>query len=168
MALRPIRLGISMFRQQTAPDTAAEIAIAKSIGFDQVLVIDAEPTLPAVRAAGYELMSMAAGSTTMVGVSSARHDADIAKRVHYLDVQLGDMSDQVELAFSFVRVSLDEPTDVPDTSNSTVDHLLGPVPTAADRIRRMHLRYGISYFTLHKSDTTTWYALARLVRVVKA
>jgi hypothetical protein len=193
--LRPLQLGISLAAYSRA-ESAFDVGFARQAGFDVVVVIDrtAEETErvwdgeggdPLMAAEGnlaieasHEMLRMVTKSVTTVAVSPLLGDeAAVADRVRYVRHQLDPLTEKVQLAFSFLQVSLDDPTDLSvlrQLAPSAVECQLhqmatlldGSLITARDRIRRFH-DLGISYFTFHKSAATSWNTLAALVAAVR-
>ena len=127
--------------------------------------------------ASHELLKAATKSVTTVGISNLIPEAAVAQYVRYARHQLDPLTETVQLAFSFLQLSLDDRSDLSllrQLVPNAVEHqlrqmatLLDGSPTeAADRIRRFH-NLGISYFTFHKSAATSWNTLAALTAAVK-
>jgi probable F420-dependent oxidoreductase len=127
---------------------------------------------------GDKLLAIAAEHADIVAIASLGGEAELAERVDYVKRQAGRRLDQIELAFSFMQVSIDHPHDLstlqliaPDAAETDMRQMTtlldGSVSAAADRIRRLHADLGISYFTLYKSTATTWRTLEQLVEAVR-
>jgi hypothetical protein len=191
---RPLQLGISLVAQDPL-DSLFEAEVARQAGFDFVFMIDqltdsngrsrsggrlvSPPVSEAELAvdASDRLLSMVTRTVTTVGISPFGGEEAVALRAGYARDQLALMVDEVQLAFSFLQVSIDDPSDLsvlrqlvpgaPEHQLRQMATLLdGPTTAAADRIRRFrHL--GISYFTFHKSAATSWTTLGELADAVR-
>jgi hypothetical protein len=191
---RRLRLGISLVAQDPV-DSLAEAEIARQAGFDLVFMIDAlkvrngrsrnggriVPPLTTqadlVVEASHRLLSMATRTVTTVGISPFGGEQAVALRAGYARDELASLVDEVQLAFSFLQVSIDDPSDLsvlrqlvpgaPEHQLREMATLLdGPTTAAVDRIRRFH-DLGISYFTFHKSAATSWTTLGELADAVR-
>jgi hypothetical protein len=191
---RPLQLGISLGAYNPA-ESASDVGLARRAGFDVVLVIDrinagtargwdgegCGPLVPTEAdlaiEASHELLRSVTKSVTTVAISSLVDEAAVADRVRYARHQLDPLTEEVQLAFSFLQVSLDDPTDLSvlrQLAPTTVEYQLrnmatlldGSLITASDRIRRFH-DLGISYFTFHKCAATSWNTLAALIAAVR-
>jgi probable F420-dependent oxidoreductase len=131
-----------------------------------------------VAGVGDRLLAIAAEHADIVAIASLGCDAELAERVDYVKGQAGRRLDQIELAFSFMQVSMDRPDDLstleliaPDAAEADMRQMAtlldGSVSAAADRVRHLHADLGISYLTLHKSAATSWRTLEQLVDAVK-
>jgi alkanesulfonate monooxygenase SsuD/methylene tetrahydromethanopterin reductase-like flavin-dependent oxidoreductase (luciferase family) len=131
-----------------------------------------------VAGAGDRLLAMAATHADIVSILSVGTEADLAERVAYVKDQAGDRIDQIELAFGFFQVSMEDTDDLsmlrrlaPDASDASLRNLAtlldGPVEAAAERIRRFHEELGIGYVTLTKTDGTSWETFAKLVAAIR-
>jgi hypothetical protein len=120
---------------------------------------------------------MVTKSVTTVAVSPLGDEAAVADRVRYVRRQLDSLTEEAQLAFSFLQVSLDDPADLsvlrqlaPTTDECQLRQMAtlldGPLSIASDRIRRFH-DLGISYFTFHKCAATSWSTLAALIAAVR-
>jgi probable F420-dependent oxidoreductase len=127
---------------------------------------------------GDRLLAIAAEHADIVAIASLGDDAELAERVDYVKRQAGRRLDQIELAFSFMQVSIDHPDDLstlqliaPNAAETDMRRMTtlldGSASAAADRIRRLRADLSISYFTLHKSAATSWRTLEQLVEAVK-
>ena len=132
-----------------------------------------------VAGSGDRLLAMAARHADIVSILSMGTEADLAERVAYVNEQAGDRIDQIELAFGFFQVSMEDTDDLsmlrqlaPDASDASLRKLAtlldGPVEAAAERIRRFHEELGIGYVTLTKTDGTSWETFAKLVAAIRA
>jgi hypothetical protein len=189
-----LQLGISLLAQD-AVDSLSEAEIARQAGFDLVFMIDQPkdgndrsrnggwlvppPMTEAdlVVEASHRLLSMATRTVTTVGISPFGGEQAVASRAEYARDELASMIDEIQLAFSFLQVSIDDPSDLsvlrqlvpgaPDHQLRQMATLLdGPIAAAADRIRRFH-DLGISYFTFHKSAATSWVSLEKLTSALR-
>jgi probable F420-dependent oxidoreductase len=127
---------------------------------------------------GNKLLRMAARQADIVAIASMGTEADVAERVAFVKAQAGARTDDVELAFSFFQVSMDDPSDLsllkllaPDADESEMRQwatlLDGTVDEAAERIHRLHNDLGISYFTVNATPGTSWDTLEKLVAAVR-
>ncbi len=127
---------------------------------------------------GNKLLTMAAQQADIVAIASMGTEADVAERVAFVKAQAGGRSDDIELAFSFFQVSMDDPGDLsllkllaPDAHESEMRRwatlLDGTVDEAAERIHRLHNDLGISYFTVNATPGTSWDTLEELVNAVR-
>jgi alkanesulfonate monooxygenase SsuD/methylene tetrahydromethanopterin reductase-like flavin-dependent oxidoreductase (luciferase family) len=134
------------------------------------------PTM--VAGMGNKLLTMAAQQADIVAIASMGTEADVAERVAFVKAQAGARSDDIELAFSFFQVSMDDPSDLsllkllaPDADESEMRQwttlLDGTVDKAAERIHRLHNDLGISYFTVNATPGTSWDTLEKLVAAVR-
>lgn len=130
-----------------------------------------------VAGAGDKLLSMAAKEADIVAIASMGTEADLAERVSYFKRQAEPRLNQIQLAFSFFQVSIDDPSDLtilsmvaPGVAESELRKLTtlldGTVAQAADRIRRLHEELGISYFTFNKTNGTSWDTFEKLVTAI--
>jgi probable F420-dependent oxidoreductase len=127
---------------------------------------------------GNKLLRMAARQADIVAIASMGTEADVAERVAFVKAQAGARTDDIELAFSFFQVSMDDPSDLsllkllaPDADESEMRQwatlLDGTVDEAAERIHRLHNELGISYFTVNATPGTSWDTLEKLVAAVR-
>jgi probable F420-dependent oxidoreductase len=127
---------------------------------------------------GNKLLTMAAQQADIVAIASMGTQADVAERVAFVKAQAGARSDDIELAFSFFQVSMDDPSDLsllkllaPDADECEMRQwatlLDGTVDEAAERIHRLHNDLGISYFTINATPGTSWDTLEKLVAAVR-
>jgi probable F420-dependent oxidoreductase len=126
---------------------------------------------------GDRLLAMAAVHADIVAIACAGGESELAERVNYVKMHAGPRIDQIELAFSFFHVSIDDSTDPLSQRGSAagadqelpqpVAVLTGSVSEAAERIRRMHRELGISYFTFNKTPDISWETLEKLIAAVK-
>jgi probable F420-dependent oxidoreductase len=127
---------------------------------------------------GNKLLRMAARQADIVAIASMGTEADVAERVAFVKAQAGARTDDIELAFSFFQVSMDDPSDLsllkllaPDADESEMRQwatlLDGTVDEAAERIHRLHNELGISYFTANATPGTSWDTLEKLVAAVR-
>lgn len=193
MVPHPIRFGISLECGDSNLERESLIRVAAQAGFEDVHLIEPTPSpfAPgdrsnvsvihgnAIVAATHQLMQRAVKQRTLVGIGPlCGTEEDVASHVAMARAQLGDLMAGVELAFSFLQVSIDDPTDLsvlhhlmpslPETQIRRFATVLdGSIGSAASRIREFHEELGISYFTFHKSLGTTWNTLASLVNAVE-
>jgi probable F420-dependent oxidoreductase len=127
---------------------------------------------------GNKLLRMAARQADIVAIASMGTEADVAERVAFVKAQAGARTDDIELAFSFFQVSMDDPSDLsllkllaPDADESEMRQwatlLDGTVDEAAERIHRLHNDLGISCFTVNATPGTSWDTLEKLVAAVR-
>jgi probable F420-dependent oxidoreductase len=127
---------------------------------------------------GNKLLTMAARQADIVAIASIGTEADVAERVAFVKAQAGARGDDIELAFSFFQISMDDPSDLsllkllaPDAKESEMRQwttlLDGTVDEAAERIQRLHNDLGISYFTVNATPGTSWNTLEKLVDAVR-
>jgi probable F420-dependent oxidoreductase len=127
---------------------------------------------------GNKLLRMAARQADIVAIASMGTEADVVERVAFVKAQAGARTDDIELAFSFFQVSMDDPSDLsllkllaPDADESEMRQwatlLDGTVDEAAERIHRLHNDLGISYFTVNATPGTSWDTLEKLVAAVR-
>ena len=137
-------------------------------------------TPPPIMVAGMgdKLLTMAAAHADIISIASLGSEADLAERVAFVKSRAGQRINDIELAFGFFQVSLDDHTDLslirlldaetPDAEVrqwTTVLH--GSVEQAAERIHHLRDELGISYFHLNKTPSTSWETLERLIAAVK-
>jgi probable F420-dependent oxidoreductase len=131
-----------------------------------------------VAGVGDKVLAMAAQQADIVAIASMGSEAELAERVEYVRRQAGDRVDDVELAFSFFQVSIDDPTELsllrqlaPDATESqlrqSITLLDKSVSDAAERIQRYREEMGISFFTFTYTPGVSWDTLERLVAAVK-
>ncbi len=127
---------------------------------------------------GYKLLGMAARHADIISIGGLNTEAFLAERAAYVKTQAAQRLDDIELAFAFFQVSLDDHDDLsalylvqPDADPADLRQaatlLDGSVSEAADRIRRYREAFGITYFTLHKTSATSWGTLQKLVDAIK-
>jgi probable F420-dependent oxidoreductase len=127
---------------------------------------------------GNKLLAMAAEYADIVAIGGLGTEAFIAERAKYIQKCAAQREDELELAFTFFQVSLDDPDDLsalyqvqPDANEADLRQaatlLTGPIEAAAERIRRYRDELGITYFTFHKTEATSWPTLQKLVEAVK-
>jgi alkanesulfonate monooxygenase SsuD/methylene tetrahydromethanopterin reductase-like flavin-dependent oxidoreductase (luciferase family) len=137
-------------------------------------------TPPPIMVAGQgdKMLTLAAQQADIVAIASMGSEADLAGRVAFVKEKVGDRIDDVELQFSFVQVSMDDPSDLtvlrmlaPDAPEEELRKLTtvldGSVPAAVERIRRLHAELGISYFTFSKTPGTSWDTFDKLVSALR-
>jgi probable F420-dependent oxidoreductase len=127
---------------------------------------------------GDRMLTAAARHADIVAFPTAGTRDQLAERVAFFVDEAGDRSADVELAFSFFQVGLDDPDDlsilraiapgVPDDQlRRAVSYLPGPVDAAADRIRSLHEALGITYFTFSLGPTVRWESLEKLLAALR-
>jgi hypothetical protein len=193
--LPAIRLGISLEPMDSTAERLAHIRDAVEVGFDIVHVIDdrwdgaatllterttdaSEQTDHTALEASYELLRLAGQKRTLVAIGPlSGTEEEVAAQAMTARSKLDDLTPQVDFAFSFLQVSIDDPADLsvvrrimpamPETQMRNLATVLaGSVASAVRRIRRLREDLGISYFTFHKSPATSWNTLARLVAAI--
>ncbi len=107
---------------------------------------------------GDKMLAMAAQHADIVAVGGMGSEADVAERAAYILNQAGDRADDIELAFSFFQVSLDDPSDlsvlyqVAPTANEAdlrnAATLLDGTVSAVDRVQRLRDEAEFSYFII--------------------
>ena len=126
---------------------------------------------------GDRMLAMAAQHADIVAVGGMGGEAAVAERAAYILNQAGVLADDIELAFSFFQVSLDDRDDLsvlrqvaPDASEVDLREaatlLDGTVSAAVDRVQRLR-EANFSYFTFHKTEATSWDTLAKLTSALK-
>ena len=131
-----------------------------------------------VAGVGDRLLTMAAQQADIVAIASTGTEDDLAERIAFVKAQAGARADDIELAFGFFQVSMDDPSDLsilkmvaPDASESEMRRwttlLGGSVDEAAERIHRLHNDLGISYFTINATPGTSWDTLEKLVAALR-
>jgi probable F420-dependent oxidoreductase len=131
-----------------------------------------------VAGVGDRLLTMAAQQADIVAIASTGTEDDLAERIAFVKAQAGARADDIELAFGFFQVSMDDPSDLsilkmvaPDVPESEMRRwttlLGGSVDEAAERIHRLHDDLGISYFTLNATPGTSWDTLEKLVAALR-
>jgi probable F420-dependent oxidoreductase len=127
---------------------------------------------------GDKMLTMAAKHADIVAVGGMGSEADVAERAAYILNQAGDRANDIELAFSFFQVSLDDPSDlsvlyqVAPTANeadlrNAATLLDGTVSAAVDRVQRLRDEAKFSYFTFNKTDATSWDTFEKLISALK-
>jgi probable F420-dependent oxidoreductase len=130
---------------------------------------------------GNRMLATAARHADIVAVLSMGSRDHLAERVTFLKDKAGDRLADIELAFTFFQLGIDDPGDlsilqmlartalaarpgVPDDElRQMATYLPGPVDEAADRIRSLHEELGITYFTLCLAPTAKWETLEELL-----
>ncbi len=123
---------------------------------------------------GDRVLTAAAQHADIVAFPSMGSRDHLVERVTFFKDRAGDRSADIELAFSFFQVGIDDPDDlsilrllapgVPDDElRNVVTYLSGPVDDAVDRIRSLHEVLGITYFTFNLTPTVKWGTLERLL-----
>jgi len=102
----------------------------------------------------------------------------LAERVTFFKDRAVDRSADIELAFNFFQIGIDDPDDlsvlraiapgIPDDElRRSVSYLPGPADEAADRIRSLHEELGITYFTFALTPTVKWETLEKLLSALR-
>jgi probable F420-dependent oxidoreductase len=131
-----------------------------------------------VAGVGDRLLTMAAQQADIVAIASTGTEDDLAERIAFVKAQAGARADDIELAFGFFQVSMDDPSDLsilkmvaPDAGESEMRRwttlLDGSVDETAERIHRLHNDLGISYFTINATPGTSWDTLEKLVAALR-
>ena len=131
-----------------------------------------------VAAQGDKMLTLAAQQADIVAIASMGTEADLAGRVAFVREKAGDRVDDIELQFSFVQVSVDDPSDLsvlrmlephaPEEELRKLTTLLDvPVAAAAERVQRLHEELGISYFSFSKTPGTSWDTVGKLVAALR-
>ncbi|HEY6574351.1 MAG TPA: TIGR03621 family F420-dependent LLM class oxidoreductase [Mycobacterium sp.] len=127
---------------------------------------------------GDKLLAMAAQHADIISVGGLGAEGFLTERMNYVKSQAGERLTDIELAFTFFQVSLDDHDDLsalylvqPDADEADLRRaatlLDGSVDEAADRVRRYRDDIGISYFTFHKTEATSWDTLRKLVDAIR-
>jgi probable F420-dependent oxidoreductase len=131
---------------------------------------------------GDKMLAMAAQHADTIAIGGASRtlgtEAFVAERTAYVLNQAGDRADDIELALSFIQVSLDDRSDLsvlyqilPGAAEADVREaatLLGGTVTAAvERIQKFREELNIGYFTFHKTEATSWGTFERLVSALR-
>jgi len=128
--------------------------------------------------ASYELLRLAGQQRNLAAIGPLSGTAqEVAARAMNARFKLDDLVRQIDFAFSFPQVSIDDPADlsvvrrlIPDMPEAQMRELAtvlaGSVASAACCIRWLRDVLGIGYFTFHKSSATSWNTLARLVAMI--
>jgi probable F420-dependent oxidoreductase len=127
---------------------------------------------------GDRMLATAARHADIVDVLSMGSRDHLAERVTFLKDKAGDRLADIELAFTFLQLGIDDPGDlsglqmlapgVPDDElRQMVTYLPGPVDEAADRIRSLHEELGITYFTMCLAPTAKWETLEELLTALR-
>jgi probable F420-dependent oxidoreductase len=137
-------------------------------------------TPPPIMVAGQgdKMLTLAAQQADIVAIASMGTEADLAGRVAFVREKAGDRVDDIELQFSFVQVSIDDPSDVsvlrmlephaPEEELRKLTTLLDvPVAAAAERVQRLHEDLGISYFSFSKTPGTSWDTFGKLIPALR-
>jgi probable F420-dependent oxidoreductase len=131
-----------------------------------------------VAAKGDKMLTLAAQQADIVAIASMGTEADLAGRVAFVREKAGDRVDDIELQFSFVQVSVDDPSDLsvlrmlePHATEEELRKLTTlldvPVAAAAERVQRLHEELGISYFSFSKTPGTSWDTVGKLVAALR-
>src|ERR1700722_5815745 len=131
-----------------------------------------------VAAQGDKMLTLAAQQADIVAIASMGTEADLGGRVAFVREKAGHRVDDIELQFSFVQVSMDDPSDLsvlrllaPDAPEEEIRKLTTlldvPVAAAAERIQRLHADLGISYFSFSKTPGTSWETFGKLIAALQ-
>jgi hypothetical protein len=113
----------------------------------------------------------------IVAVGGIGGEAAVAEPAAYILNQAGVHADEIELAFSFFQVSLDDSSDMsvlrqvaPDAGEVDLRNaatlLDGTVTAAVDRVQRLR-EANFSYFTFHKTVATSWNTFEKLTSALQ-
>jgi probable F420-dependent oxidoreductase len=127
---------------------------------------------------GNKLLAMASERADIIAIGGLGTETFVAERAQYIRSCAARRADDIEVAFTFFQVSLDDHDDLsalyqvqPDANEADLRQaatlLTGPVDAAADRIRRYREDLGITYFTFHKTEATSWATLEKLVEALR-
>jgi probable F420-dependent oxidoreductase len=127
---------------------------------------------------GDKLLAMAVQYADIIAIGGLSAEDFLIERAKYIENQAGARFTEIELAFTFFQVSLDDHDDLsalyqvqPDADEADLRQaatlLDGSVTEAADRVRRYRDDLGITYFTLHKTAATSWDTLGKLVDAIR-
>ncbi|MBB4688214.1 TIGR03621 family F420-dependent LLM class oxidoreductase [Amycolatopsis jiangsuensis] len=127
---------------------------------------------------GDRMLAAAAQHADIVAFPGMATRDHLTERVTFFKDKAGDRSADIELAFSFFQVGIDDPNDLSvlrflapgvsdDKLRTLTAYLPGPVEAAADRIRSLHEVLGITYFTFNLTPTVKWETLEKLVAALK-
>ena len=127
----------------------------------------------------YELLKLGQMDRAMVAIGPLRGTAgEVAEQVAVVRRKAETPAETVEIAFNFLQVSIDDPTDLsvvrqllPDAPDAELRRLAtvldGSTASAVDRIRHFYEDLAISFLTFHMSDATAWNTLEAIVSAVK-
>lgn len=127
---------------------------------------------------GNKLLAMAAQHADIISIGGFGAEDFLSERAKYIESQAGQRFKDIELAFTFFQVSLDDHDDLsalyqvqPDADEAELRRaatlLDGSVGEAADRVRRYRDDFGITYFTFHKTEATSWGTLEKFVDAIR-
>ncbi|MDQ0365209.1 putative F420-dependent oxidoreductase [Catenuloplanes indicus] len=127
---------------------------------------------------GDRLLTAAAQHADIVDISYVGGRDQLAERAGFVREQAGARAKDVELAYTFVQIGLDDPDDLsvlravaphlPDEElYATPTHLVGPIDAAADQVRSLHEELGFSYFTFLVQPTVNWHSLEKLLAALR-
>ncbi len=186
----PLRLGLSMIGSGSPATQRALVRHAGQIGFDVVHLIEAPRSggagaarsgVPAdlVLNGSHELLKLGQMDRVMVAIGPLRSTAgEMAEQVAVVRRKAETPVEPVEIAFNFLQVSIDDPTDLsvvrqllPDAPDAELRRLAtvldGSTASAVDRIRHFYQELGISFLTFHMSNATQWNTLEAIASTVK-
>jgi hypothetical protein len=116
----------------------------------------------------------------MVAIGPLRSTAgEMAEQVAVVRRMAETPVEPVEIAFNFLQVSIDDPTDLsvvrqllPDAPEAELRRLAtvldGSIGSVVNRIRHLYEVLGISFLTFHMSDATAWNTLEAIAAAVKS
>jgi hypothetical protein len=186
----PLRLGLSMVGSGSPAARRALVRHAAQIGFDVVHLIETpRPGVAGAARSGvladlvlngsYELLKLGQMDRVMVAIGPLRNTAgEMAEQVAVVRRKAETPVEPVEIAFNFLQVSIDDPTDLsvvrqllPDAPEGELRRLAtvldGSIASAVDRVRHFYEELGISFLTFHMSDATAWNTLEAIASAVK-
>jgi hypothetical protein len=187
----PLRLGLSIIGSGSPAAQRALARHAGQIGFDVVHLIErprsgasgaarSEVLGDLVLDASYELLKLGRMDRVMVAIGPLRGTAgEMAEQVAVVRRSTETPVERVEIAFNFLQVSIDDPTDLsvvrqllPDAPEAELRRLAtvldGSIVSAVNRIRHFYQELGISFLTFHMSDATAWNTLEAIAAAVKS
>lgn len=127
---------------------------------------------------GNRLLTAAAQHADIVDVEDVGGRDHLARRADFVREQAGERADDIELAYTFVQVGLDNPDDLsvlqayaPHTPDEELyaspTHLVGPIEAAADQVRSLHEELGFSFFTFLMQPSVSWDSLEKLLAALR-
>ncbi|MEU0474505.1 TIGR03621 family F420-dependent LLM class oxidoreductase [Streptomyces olivaceus] len=127
---------------------------------------------------GDRLLTTAAQHADIVDISYVGGRDQLAGRAALVREQAGQRAKDVELAYTFVQIGLDDPDDLsvlravaphlPDEElYATPTHLTGPIEAAADQVLSLHEELGFSFFTFLMQPSVSWRSLEKLLAALR-